>query len=116
MAVRVELSDPIQATFNAAGASVTGKLFDMSLTGVSIAVTADPGLPLSEKGELSVTLPNEVITVPASLLTIKPGSDGCRLIFEMEATRAAELCISQYIFRRQVEIIKELRDHPGITQ
>lgn len=116
MAVRVELSDPIQATFNAAGASVSGKLFDMSLTGISIAVPADPGIPLSETGELSVTLPNEIITVPASLLTIKQGADGCRLIFEIEATRAAELCISQYIFKRQVEIIKELREHPGITQ
>jgi len=114
MAVRVELSDPIYATFKAADACVSGRLFDMSLTGVSVAVPANPGVALSERGELSVSLPNDTITVPASLLTSKPQADGCRLIFEIEATRAAELCISQYIFRRQVEIIKELKDHPGI--
>ena len=43
------------------------------------------------------------------------GADGCRLIFEIEPIRAAELSISQYIFQRQVEIIKELKEHPGIA-
>ena len=115
MSVRVELGEPVYACFHAADASVSGRLIDMSLTGISIAVDADPGLSLSEKGELNVTLPNDTITVPASLLTTKSDSSGCRLIFEIEATRATEVSISQYIFRRQVEIIKELKEHPGLA-
>jgi hypothetical protein len=114
MSVRVELCAPILAVFSSAEASVSGRLFDMSLTGISISVAQNPGLLISEKGELSVTLPNETITVPASLLTIKPLADGCRLIFEIEVNRASEGCISQFIFRRQVEIIKELKEFPGI--
>jgi hypothetical protein len=116
MSVRVELSDSILATFNAEDVSVCGKLHDMSLTGVSIAVPEDPALPLSQAGELSVHLPSGTITVPASLLKTKQLASGCRLIFEIELTRITELNVSQYIFKRQVEIIKELKDTPGITQ
>jgi hypothetical protein len=114
MSVRVELSDSVLASFHNEEVSVSGKLYDMSLTGISITVPEDPHLPVSEKGELRFGLPNDSITVPASLLTVKPSSSGHRLIFEIEATRATELSISQYIFRRQVEIIKELKDHPGL--
>jgi hypothetical protein len=88
----------------------------MSLTGISIAVPENPGIPLSEQGELSVTLPSGTLTIPASLLKTKPLVSGCRLIFEIELTRATELSISQYIFKRQVEIIKELKEHPGLNQ
>jgi hypothetical protein len=115
MSVRVELADPILASFKAADISVSGKLHDMSLSGISIAVSDNTAIPLSEQGELTVDLPAGSITVPASLLKTKPLAQGCRLIFEIEPTRATELRISQYIFKRQVEIIKELKDHPGLT-
>jgi hypothetical protein len=115
MSVRVELADAILATFAAGELTAAGRLHDMSLTGISITVPQDPGLPLSEKGELTVALPSGAITVTASLLTSKPLAKGCRLIFEIELSRATELSISQYIFKRQVEIIKELKDHPGLN-
>jgi hypothetical protein len=116
MSVRVELGESVFASFSNDGVVVSGRLFDMSLTGISITVPEDPKLPLSEKGELRVSFPNDIIQVPASLLTVKQIGPGYRLIFEIEATRATELSISQYIFRRQVEIIKELKDHPGLNQ
>ena len=114
MSVRVELSEPIHACFNYRDGMVRGMLHDMSLTGVSINTDEDPGIPLTEKGELSVTLPAGVITLPASLLKVVATVEGYRLVFEMETTRATELNISQYIFRRQLQIIRELKDHPGI--
>jgi hypothetical protein len=114
MSVRVELSEPIYASFSSETATIAGRLHDMSLTGISINVSEYPELPVSEKGELSVTLPIGTITVPASLLKLLTLDDGYRMVFEIAATRATELSISQYIFRRQVEIIKELKDHPGI--
>lgn len=115
MSVRVELSEPIYASFTAEGVTTDGRLHDMSLTGVSINVSDDPNLPLSQNGELAVTLPIGTITVPASLLKVLTVEDGHRLVFEIEATRATELSISKYILQRQVEIIRELKDHPGIT-
>jgi len=115
MSVRVELSEPIYASFTAEGVTTGGRLHDMSLTGVSINVSDAPNLPLSQNGELAVTLPIGTITVPASLLKVLTVEDGHRLVFEIEATRATELSISKYILQRQVEIIRELKDHPGIT-
>ena len=115
MSVRVELSEPIYATFTHEDLSARGRLHDMSLTGISINVTADPHIPLTERGELSVSLPSDVISVPATLLKVAPTIDGFRLIFEIEATRSTELNISQYIFKRQLEIIKELKDHPSVN-
>ena len=114
MSVRVELSEPIIASFSYEAGVVRGRLHDMSLTGVSINVAADPGITVTEQGELSVNLPSTVITLPASLLKTVNSVDGCRLVFEMEASRATEVNISQYIFRRQLEIIKELKDHPSV--
>lgn len=114
MSVRVELREQIYASFIFQDREVRGKLHDMSLTGVSIDVTDDPQIALSERGELAVTLPTEVIMVDATLLKVLTTLEGYRLVFEMEATRATEMNISQYIFRRQLEIIKELKDHPGI--
>ena len=115
MSVRVELSEPIYATFTHGEESVRGRLHDMSLTGISFNVPNDPHIPLTEKGELTVSLPADVIAVPASLLKVVTTLDGFRLVFEIEATRSTELNISQYIFRRQLEIIKELKDHPSVT-
>ncbi len=115
MSVRVEMGTSIEASFATQDERADGQLHDMSLTGLSINVADDPGLSASEKGELTVALPAGAITVPASLLKVVPKSGGCRLVFEIEPSRAAELSISQFIFQRQVEIIKELKDHPGIS-
>jgi hypothetical protein len=115
MSVRVELSEPIYASFSSEGTVLPGRLHDMSLTGISVNVSEEPGISLAQKGELAVTLPIGTITVPASLLKVLAVEGGFRLVFEIAATRATEHSISQYIFQRQVEIIKELKDHPGIS-
>ncbi|WP_224983867.1 PilZ domain-containing protein [Geomonas agri] len=116
MSVRVQLGSAIDASFAAPELdSVHGRLHDMSLTGMSINVARDPNLPVSQKGELSLSLPSGSISVAASLLKVFNLEEGFRLVFEIEPSRAAELSISQYIFQRQVEIIKELKDHPGVA-
>ncbi|MBU5638497.1 PilZ domain-containing protein [Geomonas sp. Red69] len=116
MSVRVQLGSAIDASFAAPELdAVHGRLHDMSLTGMSINVARNPDLPISQKGELCIALPSGSITVAASLLKVIGLGDSFRLVFEIEPSRAAELSISQYIFQRQVEIIKELKDHPGVN-
>lgn len=114
MSVRVELTDPIFATFYYSGGNVKGRLHDLSITGVSVDIPSDPGIIVTEKGELDIKLASDLITVPASVLKVLTIPDGCRLVFEIEAIRSSEVHISQYIFRRQLEIIKELKEHPGV--
>lgn len=114
MSVRVEMGSSVKVTFEGQDEKVDGTLHDVSLTGASIKVPYDPMFPVSEKGELTIALPGGTIKVPASLLKVIYNDDGCRLVFEICPSRAAEGSISQHIFQRQVEIIKELKDHPAI--
>lgn len=115
MSVRVALTEFIRVTFRTEEASASGRLFDMSLTGISIGVDSDPDIALSERGELTVGLPSGSLSFPASLLKVVPTGTGTRLVFEVELDRASEVGISQFIFKRQVEIIKELKEHPGLN-
>jgi hypothetical protein len=110
--VRVELSDPVFASFTSPNGTLGGILHDMSLTGITINISQDPQIPISQKGVLAVTLPTGTFKVPASLLKVLTPDEGYRLVFQIGATPATEACLSQYIMRRQVEIIRELKNHP----
>jgi len=114
MSVRVALTEHVPATFQVEETRVSGNLLDLSLTGVSLGVASDPMLPLSESGEMTLGLPSGSISFPASLLKVVPMADGCRLIFVVELERSSEVSVSQFVFKRQVEIIKELKEHPGM--
>lgn len=114
MSVRVELTDPIFASFVSPSGEASGRLNDMSLTGICINAPNDPGIPISELGNLTVILPIGTISLPATLLKVTHQEDGFRLAFQLEASRETEKHISRYIFQRQVEIIKELKDHPEL--
>jgi hypothetical protein len=114
MSVRVELNERLYASFNYPDGNVQGSLHDMSLTGISINADTDPGIRLTERGEISISFPTGVITLQASLLKVLARDAGYSLVFEIETTRATEPTISRYILRRQLEIIKELKDHPGV--
>jgi hypothetical protein len=116
MSVRVAFNDKINTSFRGEQHYITGRLNDMSLTGMSIDVPENPGFELTERGELLVALPSGSVALTASLLKILPSGSGMRFVFEIELDRAGELAISQFIFRRQVEIIKELKEHPGLNQ
>jgi c-di-GMP-binding flagellar brake protein YcgR len=114
LSVRVELTDPVYATFTSPTTTVSGRLHDMSVTGIAFTVDTDPGIAISEAGTVTVTLPIGLVSLPAALLKVTPQEEGVRLAFQIEPNRESEEQISRYIFQRQVEIIKELKDHPGI--
>lgn len=116
MSVRVEIGASLRGIFCTEVGEAEGTLHDMSVTGMSMKLSRDPGIPVSQEGQLAIALPTEVIDVPASLLKVLPTRDDCRLIFEIQPSRHAELRISQYIFQRQVEIIKELKEHPAVKK
>jgi len=115
MSVRVEMGGTINASFYTQDGKVEGKVHDMSLTGMSLKVEQDPGIPVSERGALVIALPTGTVEVAATLLKVMTVADHYRLVFEIEPSRPTELNISQFIFQRQVEIIKELKEHPDIA-
>lgn len=108
--VRVEVKERIEATFAAPGVKVSGTLSDISLGGVALAAEI-PNLPENGlEGTVRLGLPGGPYETAAKLLrVITPGGKSLA-ICEIQADARTEKAISQYIFQRQVEIIRELKD------
>ncbi|ABB30437.1 type IV pilus assembly PilZ [Geobacter metallireducens RCH3] len=108
--VRVEVKDPIEATFSASGVKVTGTLNDISIGGIAIAVSVPNPPENALEGSVRVGLPGGPFEIPAKLLRVIPANEKHLAICEIRPDARAEKGISQYIFQRQVEIIRELKD------
>ncbi len=108
--VRVEVKDPISAVFSAPGVTVTGTLNDISIGGIAI-VAEIPNPPENAlKGSVRLGLPGGPFEMPATLLRVIPAKEKNLAICEIQPDARAEKGVSQYIFQRQVEIIRELKD------
>ncbi len=108
--VRVEVKDRIDGTFSAPAVTVKGTLNDISIGGIAI-VAAIPNPPEgSLKGTVRLGLPGGPFDIPATLLRVIPAQENNLAICEIQPDARAEKGISQYIFQRQVEIIRELKD------
>jgi len=109
-AVRVKVDSVIPASYQAEEQSVAGNTFDISVTG--IALRTDQALPagLPEKGQINLTLQGEVLDSPASYVkTVETEGDFVHM-FQIDPDQHADKAISQYIYSRQVEIIRQLKE------
>ena len=108
--VRVEVKERIEGTFSAPGVKVSGTLNDISLGGIALAADI-PNPPENDlEGTVSLRLPGGPFEFPARLLRVIPTKDRALAICETRPDSRTEKAISQYIFQRQVEIIRELKD------
>lgn len=108
--VRVEVKERIEGTFTAPGVTVAGTLNDISLGGLAL-VASPPNLPESDiEGAVSLRLPGGPFEIRAKLLRVIETPGKTLFIIETRPGAQAEKAISQYIFQRQVEIIRELKD------
>lgn len=108
--IRVKVQENIPITFEDAGGKISGRLFDISLGGLSILLAAPPDRDPGTRGMLTLTLGVSLIQVAGSLLKVLPEGGGQRCIFALEANSKAEGVISQFVFQRQLMIIRELKD------
>lgn len=108
--VRVEVKERIEAAFSAPGVTVTGTLNDISIGGIAIAAAIPNPPENSLKGSVRVGLPGGPNEIPATLLRVIPTKETDLAICEIQPDARTEKAISQYIFQRQVEIIRELKD------
>jgi hypothetical protein len=99
--------------------TIEGKLYDISLSGLNIVI--DHTCPLEIDSEsairfkLNVFEQNEdfIINVPATLIGIKGDSLPYSYKFSITIDKTLERHISKYIFQRQIEVIKEIKDAVG---
>ena len=115
-ALRLELDPPTEAEINRDTTKLSGKLFDISLGGFSIRTAERCPAGKAEEVRLRVMVPNllqntatRIDTIACHLDTTNEGNDYiCRFSFQADAQ--SEATISRFIFQRQVEIIREIKE------
>lgn len=109
--VRVQVVDPLQVTFTSPAGTVTGKLVDISVSGASIECQQrEPAIETQVEGSLALSLEGAALKVDSTVLKINDHEGKTRYIFSLSPNSKAEEKISQFIFQRQLEIIRALKD------
>lgn len=115
-AIRLELDPPTEAAFEAGGEPLQGRLVDLSMSGAAVRFDHTPLFEEGFETALQFMLPNIIqntfakVKAPARHLGTTE-QDGTNLLrFTISPDKALEQQISHYIFQRQVEIIRELKE------
>ncbi|WP_243374714.1 PilZ domain-containing protein [Geotalea sp. SG265] len=111
--VRVKLRIPLNINLHADDKTVPGVVRDISLGGCSLTTLLGSNLETAEDLSLHIKIMHEgkvvEIDVPAKMVRIGPGPPHeCALTFQH--TSESERILSVFIYQRQLEIIRELRE------
>jgi len=115
-AIRLELDPPTEAAFQFGGESVPGTLVNLSMHGAALMSDSAPSSEEAFDTTLQFKLPNiiqntfSIVKAPARCLGSTELEASKVFRFSMTPDSALEQQISQYIFQRQVEIIRELKE------
>jgi hypothetical protein len=95
---------------------IEGSLFDISLTGINISTeilcTLERGIEAKIKSKFKNMEQDLTIdlNVTAQLVAMKDDTKPYSLIFTFNPGKELERQLSQYVFKRQIEIIREIKD------
>jgi c-di-GMP-binding flagellar brake protein YcgR len=110
LSVRVKLSEKLDASFQNNQQMVRGSIEDISFGGVSIIAPKGSVLEENVTGMLSIWLPDTKLEVQGKLLKVHDEENSNRFVFELELDNKSERLMSQFIFRQQSQIIRELKE------
>lgn len=108
--VRVEISEALEGAFEGEGVALKGRVMDISVGGVSIRAGADARVTTDMRGIVLLKLPGKSVEIPARLHKIAETGEGRDYVFELTATPRIEGEIAQFIFQRQTELIREMKE------
>jgi len=111
--VRVAVEEKIIATYQAEEQTVEGQLRDISLTGFALHSPTPLPTGIKEEGVASIPLGETVLVLPTRLITTLQKDDGYLHAFNFNVDKHADKVISQYIYNRQVDIIRNLKEQFG---
>jgi hypothetical protein len=110
-AVRVKVRGEIPVTFSFDTTTIKGRIVDISGNGISMLADPHPAFETNQTGLLAFTLNKMPLTVPGSFVRfVSSEQDRTIDLFRMEPDRRSEGPIGQFIYQRQIEIIRELKD------
>jgi hypothetical protein len=110
--VRVAVTDAVDVVFLTDTATISGRMTDISVGGVSIRQEQECGaIDVGCRGIARLSLQGTPLEMPARLIKILADAGQFKYVFELDTSSREEAVISRFIFQRQVEIIRELKDH-----
>ena len=119
-AVRLNLDPPVTATIQLQDQAIDGQLVDISTQGLAVTVDyfveVESGTDVSVKFMLPdpVMVKDTLIKVLARLVNIEDSASPYHYKFKTSPERHQEQLISRYIFQRQVDIIRGLKEEVEI--
>ncbi|QWV93790.1 PilZ domain-containing protein [Geomonas oryzisoli] len=117
--LRLELDPPCEAEITASGRTVAAMALDVSLGGFSALSSQPSQLEKGAEVLLKVMMPNLLhntvtpLEVPATVVDVSCGDDGDLCRFAISSDAQAEGVLSRFIFQRQVDLIRELKEMSG---
>jgi c-di-GMP-binding flagellar brake protein YcgR len=114
--IRLELAHPTQAAFPFQGQDMPGRVSDISTSGAAISIDEYLDMPPGSETTLHFMLPDLAqnklfpLKVEARLVHIEGGASPYICSFAFCPGNLVEQQISRYIFQRQIEIIRDLKD------
>jgi hypothetical protein len=115
--IRLELEPPVSAVFVSSAGIVRGKLVELSMGGAVMAIAQPFAGVIGDEIQLSVMVPDIEqsttynIKLPATLVSVSDDANPKRYRFSIAADdRISDRIISKYLYHRQVDIIRELKD------
>lgn len=114
--IRINPDPPPVVVIETPEGTIEGHLFDISLTGLNILVENFCEIERGSEVKIKSTFQNVErdltvnLNVTAKLVTIKDHLRPYSYIFTFRSDKELERQLSQYVFKRQVEIIREIKD------
>lgn len=113
--LRLRIHPPIDAIYMSPSGTVRGELIELSTAGTIMVVDYTVEIDTWEEGKLIFNLPdanNQInnIKIPAKFLTILDDARLSRFIFCFTPDKNTENLIAKYLFNRQIEIMRMLKD------
>ena len=114
--LRLELEPPCDAEIRAEGGSMGGKVLDISLGGCSIRTPGPCQLAPGTEVQLRLMVPNLLqesmtpVEISSTVVGSASDADGDLCRFSICSDSHAEGIISRFIFQRQVDLIRELKE------
>lgn len=110
-AVRVKVQGNLLAKFRGSKGTFGGSIVDISGNGIALHTASAPTLVADDMGQLHFMLDNNCLEAQGCFVRAVPdGQNGYLYMFKMSADRKSDSLIGSYIFRRQIEIIMQLKD------
>lgn len=109
-AVRVTVSPALSVVFTGSESEISGSILDISTNGLSVVTNKEPAAGENLQGTLSFVIAGNRLELESVLLKSVETNDGYLCVFQYALKGVQEKAISQYIYSRQVEIIRELKE------